>query len=140
MNQADYRWGKLHRITFSHVLGGPFSIPPGAGFTDLAPGLPGISTDGGYETVDFAPHSMLAESPDAFTFVNGPSRRFIGEARPRGIRATHVIAGGESGDPGHPTFGNQLGLWLTNEAHPALATRRDVAANAASTQTFMPTR
>jgi penicillin amidase len=117
-SQDDYRWGKLHRITFSHPLGGPFSIPSGAGFTDLAPGLPGIATDGGYDTVDAAYHDPRAASSDGFTFAQGPSRRFIGEAGPHGIRATEVIPGGESGEPTHPWFGNQLGLWLTNEAHP----------------------
>ncbi|MDX6720146.1 MAG: hypothetical protein QOJ63_2400 [Solirubrobacteraceae bacterium] len=45
-------------------------------------------------------------------------------------------------DRGEPTsrwFGNQLGLWLTNEAHPALATQRAVARDAASTEVFTPT-
>lgn len=139
-SQDDYRWGKLHRITFSHPLGAPFSIPPGAGFTDLLPGLPGIATDGGYETVDLAHHDPLADSSNGFTFGGGPSRRFIGEATPRGIRATQVIAGGESGEPTDPWFGNQLGPWLTNEAHPALATTRAVARNAAATDLFIPTR
>ena len=68
------------------------------------------------------------------------SRRFIGDAPPRGIRATEVIAGGESGEPTDPTFGNQLGLWLTNEAHPTLATSRALPESAASTERFMPVR
>jgi penicillin amidase len=137
-NQDDYRWGKLHRIAFAHPLGGAFSMPPGAGFTDLAPGLPGIATDGGYGTVDAAYHDPRAASADGFMFDHGPSRRFIGEAAPSGIRATQVIAGGESGEPADPWFGNQLGLWLTNEAHPALATKRDVAGGAAATDVLVP--
>ena len=139
-SQNDYRWGGLHRITFAHPLGGPFSIPPGAGFTDLAPGLPGLATDGGYETVDAASHDPRAESLDGFMFNGGPSRRFIGEATPRGIRATQVIPGGESGEPTGPWFGNQLGLWLTNETHPAVATNRASSKdNAAQTEIFTPT-
>jgi penicillin amidase len=138
-NQDDYRWGKLHRITFAHLLGGPFSIPPGAGFSDLGPGLPGIATDGGYDTVDAATHNPRAATLNDFMFGSGPSRRFIGTAPPNGIKATQVIPGGESGEPTDPTFGNQLGLWLTNEAHPALQTRSDVAQNAASVQVFLPT-
>ena len=27
-NQGDYRWGRLHRVTFDHPLGGAFNIPP----------------------------------------------------------------------------------------------------------------
>jgi penicillin amidase len=139
-NQNDYRWGKLHRITLSHPLGAAFSIPSGAGFTDLAPDLPGLSTDGGYDTVDFSQHPPRADSPDGFMYDGGASRRFIGDATPRGIRATEVIAGGESGEPTDPTFGNQLGLWLTNEAHPTLATSRTRPENAASTELFTPGR
>ncbi|HEY0344482.1 MAG TPA: penicillin acylase family protein [Solirubrobacteraceae bacterium] len=138
-SQDDYRWGKLHRITFAHPLGAPFSIPPAAGLTDLAPGLPGIAADGGFDTVDAAYHDPRATSPDGFTFGQGPSRRFIGEATPRGIRATQVIPGGESAEPSSPWFGNQLGLWLTNDAHPALATKRDVARDAAAGEVFLPT-
>src|SRR3954469_24678575 len=139
-DQADYRWGKLHRVTFSHPLGPPFSIPPGAGFTDLAPGLAGLSTDGGFDTVDAAQHDARVDSPDGFVYGNGPSRRFVGEATPHGIRATEVIAGGESGEPTDPTFGNQLGLWLTNEAHPTLATHPALPPSAASTELLMPIR
>ena len=73
-------------------------------------------------------------------FNGGPSRRFIGEATPRGIRATQVIPGGESGEPTGPWFGNQLGLWLTNETHPAVATNRASSKdNAAQTEIFTPT-
>jgi penicillin G amidase len=137
-NQDDYRWGKLHRITFAHLLDGPFSIPPGAGFTDLAPDLPGLATDGGYDTVDAASHDPRAATLNGFMFSSGPSRRFIGDGQRRGIQATLVIPGGESGEPADPTFGNQLGLWLTNDAHPALQKRGAVQQNAASEATFVP--
>jgi penicillin G amidase len=137
-NQDDYRWGRLHRITFAHVLDGPFSIPPAAGFTDLGPGLPGLATDGGYDTVDAATHALRAVTVNGFMFGSGPSRRFIGDAQPNGIQATQVIPGGEGGEPADPSFGNQLGLWLTNDAHPALQTRRAVEQNAASEQLFVP--
>jgi penicillin G amidase len=139
-DQADYRWGRLHRVSFGHPLGSPFSIPPGAGFTDLAPDLAGIATDGGFDTVDAAEHEPRVDSPDGFTYFNGPSRRFLGEATPHGIRATEVIAGGESGEPTEPTFGNQLGFWLTNEAHAALATEAAVPASAAATELLVPIR
>jgi penicillin G amidase len=137
-NQDEYRWGKLHRITFAHLLDGPFSIPPGAGFSDLGPALPGLATDGGYDTVDAATHGPRAATLNGFTFGSGPSRRFIGAARANGIEATQVIPGGESGEPTDPAFGNQLGLWLTDEAHRALQTRSAVAQTAASEQVFIP--
>jgi penicillin amidase len=139
-NQDDYRWGKLHRITFAHLLDGPFSIPPAAGFTDLAPELPGLATDGGYDTVDAATHDLRATTPNGFMFDSGPSRRFIGDAQPNRIEATQVIPGGESGEPADPSFGSQLSLWLTNDAHPALQKRAAVAQNAASSEVFLPPR
>jgi penicillin amidase len=122
VDQNEYRWGKLHRITFAHPLGDllpGFSIPTGAGFTNLDAALPGISTDGGYETVDASSHNPRAASLNAFMFSSGPARRFVGESRHFGIKAVQVIPGGASGVPSSPWFGNTLDLWLTNEYHLA---------------------
>jgi penicillin amidase len=118
-NLADYRWGKLHRHTFEHPLGPAFSIPTGAGFPDLAPGLPGLAIDGGYETVDNGPYFVRAATVDAFGFGHGPGWRLVAEARRSHPYAVDVIPGGESGNPFGPWFGNQLGLWLTNDYHRA---------------------
>jgi hypothetical protein len=94
----------------------------------------------GYETVDAAPHDPRADSPDALTFGGGPSRRFVGEATPRaGSARRRSSPAGRAAEPTGRWFGNQLGLWLTNEAHPALATQRAVARDAASTEVFAPT-
>ena len=115
--QSDYQWGKLHRITFAHPLGGPFSLPTGAGFTDLGPGLPGVATDGGFGVVDASSHNPRAATVNGFRFGSGPARRFVAEARWGFPKAVQVIPGGESGNPAGPWFGNQLGLWLTNDYH-----------------------
>jgi penicillin amidase len=114
---GDYRWGKLHRITFASPLGGPFSIPTGAGFTNLGPGLSGVATDGGFGVVDASSHSPRANSLNGFTFGSGPARRFVAEARRNFPNAVQVIPGGISGNPAGPFFGNQLGIWLTNDYH-----------------------
>lgn len=114
---GDYRWGKLHRITFAHPLGGPFSLPTGGGFTDLGPGLPGVATDGGFGVVDASSHNPRAASVNGFRFGSGPARRFVAEAQRGFPKAVQVIPGGESGNPSGPWFGNQLGLWLTNDYH-----------------------
>jgi acyl-homoserine lactone acylase PvdQ len=37
-----------------------------------------------------------------------------------------VIPGGESGNPAGPWFGNQLGLWLTDDYHEATTRRGDI--------------
>jgi penicillin amidase len=118
-DQSVYRWGRLHRITFSHTLGGPFSIPPGAGFADLAPGLPGVATDGGFEAVDASSHGARASTVNGFRFDSGPARRFVAEVDRSHPTAVQVTPGGASGNPFGPWFGNQLGLWLTDDYHGA---------------------
>ena len=125
-NLADYRWGKLHRIVFRHPLGGPFSIPTGAGFTDLGAGLPGIASDGGFSAVDASSHNPRASTLNGFMFGSGPARRFVAEARRNHPLAVQVIPGGESGNPSGRWFGNQLGLWLTGEYHEATTRRSEI--------------
>jgi penicillin amidase len=134
----DYRWGKLHRIVFRHTLGGPFSIPPGAGFSDLGPGLSGVATDGGFGVVDASSHNPRAATLNGFMFGGGPNRRFVAEARRSHPHAVQVIPGGESGNPSGPWFGNQLGLWLTNDYHPATTVRGEVLSDATLVQEFEP--
>jgi penicillin amidase len=112
-SQNDYRWGKLHRVVFEHPLGGPFDIPPGGGFTDLAPDLPGIARSGGFGTIDAAAHDVRAADANSFLFGSGPARRFVGTLQTTGPVAEEVIPGGDDG-----RVPNQLPLWLTNHYHP----------------------
>jgi len=135
-NLADYRWGKLHRIVFRHPLGGPFSIPTGAGFSDLGAGLPGIATDGGFDAVDASSHNPRASTLNGFMFGSGPARRFVAEARKSSPRAVQVIPGGESGNPSGQWFGNQLGLWLTDDYHSATVDEKEVRKGAATRVTL----
>jgi penicillin amidase len=137
-DQSGYRWGKLHRVVFVHPIGGPFSIPPGAGFAGLAPLLPGIPTDGGFTTVDASGHGPRAASVNAFMFGLGPARRFVAEPRRSHPRAVQVIPGGESGTPGQPFFGNQLELWLANDYHDVTLQRGEVERDAVSVERLMP--
>jgi penicillin G amidase len=137
-NLADYRWGKLHRIVFRHPLGGPFSIPTGAGFTDLGPGLPGVATDGGFSAVDASSHNPRASTLNGFMFGSGPARRFVAEQRRSGPHAVQVIPGGESGNPSSRWFGNQLGRWLTNEYHSATIDEGDIRRDASVRLKFVP--
>lgn len=122
----DYRWGRLHRAAFPHILP-PFTAPP-------------VPTDGSRETVDVASFDVRADEPDEFIFSHGPSRRYIAEVRPDGIRAFNVIPGGESGLPGAAHFGDQLPLWLANDYHPLFFTDHEVRSNAESYQDFYPLR
>jgi penicillin G amidase len=145
-NQDDYRWGKLHRITFDGlVVGGPFSIPstlPGAtpGFEPSFPGLPGLATDGGFGVVDASSHGARADSANAFTFGSGPNRRYVGVpgTAPGSIDGQTALPGGMSGVLGHRFYANLLGRWLTNDTYPLRQNRGEVMQNLDSQQFFRP--
>lgn len=138
-NQNDYRWGKLHRITFAHVLGAPFSIPPAGGaFPPPLPNLPGIPTDGGFQTVDAASHSVTAASVNGFTFGSGPSQRFVSEARHEGMRGVSSLPGGVSGVLGSPFYVNLLPPWLTNHAYDQLFRQDELEHNILNVTKFVP--
>jgi penicillin amidase len=120
-NLDDYRWGKLHRITFDGLLGGPFSIPGATpGFTPSVPGLPGLAVDGGFGVVDASSHDARAANDGAFTFGSGPNRRYVGSPGrwPGSIEARSVLPGGNSGVLGNEYYANLLGRWLTNDTYP----------------------
>ncbi len=132
-NQNDYRWGRLHRVVFEHPLGGPFNIPPGGGFTDLSPDLPGIARSGGFGTIDAAAHDVRAADANSFMFGSGPARRFIGTLQTSGPVAEEVIPGGDDG-----RVPNQLPLWLTNHYHPWIYRPADVIHNTTTGEVIQP--
>jgi penicillin G amidase len=122
-NQDDYRWGRLHRLTFSHALGGVFNVPPAGGFEDLGPGLPGVARDGGFEVVNASGFNARADNDGAFRFSSGASPRYVGVAGAGAdplarVVGWSVIAGGSSGDYRSPLYVKQLGMWLTADYHP----------------------
>ena len=126
----DYRWGKLHRITFNHVaqLGGPFRLPQDGSFP----------VDGAFNVVDASSFNIRADAPADFHFGSGPSRRTISVLDPSGIRTHQVIPGGQSGSPGTDHYGDQLPLWLTNRFHPLFTDPVTVVDNGATWQDFVP--
>ncbi|WP_440223064.1 penicillin acylase family protein [Dokdonella sp. MW10] len=138
-NQADYRWGRLHRIVFDHPLGGPFNLP-GAnpyGFTNLGDGLPGIARPGGFEAVDASSHDVRGTGVNSFMFGSGPARRFIGEMTPV-ISAQQILPGGQSGVLGSPHYASQLGRWLTNQYKPLPVPAAAALAQGVTVVNFQP--
>lgn len=141
---STYRWGRLHRIVFAHVLGGQLSVPSQqAGvnifpFVNLGPGLPGLARAGGFEAVDASSHNTRANTVNGFMFSSGPVRRFIGEMT---LPATLLQAqpGGQSGDirTGLPYI-SQLPLWLVNGYKPLILGPSTSNANAVNQIQFTP--
>lgn len=140
-DQHDYLWGRLHRIVFSHPLGGPFSVPPAFGaFPAPLAGLPGIPVDGGLGAVDASNHEARAQAANDFMFANGPVNRFVAEAGMPGVQAESVWPGGTSGVPLTPFYLNLLPLWLTNDTIPLLYRQGDLQRNLDHLSKFTPAR
>ena len=121
-NLSDYRWGKLHRVVFAHLMGNLYS--PGAPFGQLPlpslVNLPGIATDGGMSTVDAATHNARANTVNGFMFTGGPNRRYVGNMQPGFVQGQSSLPGGVSGDARSPWFTNLLMQWLTNDTFPVV--------------------
>ncbi|MBW2386366.1 MAG: penicillin acylase family protein [Deltaproteobacteria bacterium] len=122
-DQDDYRWGRLHRITFDHAFDPALSIPPQSGFEHLSPELLGLSRDGGYEVVNASGFSARASGVNSFRFGGGPVRRYVGQPSRQShfhqadIQGYNVMPGGPSGVPGDPDYATQLPSWLTADYH-----------------------
>ena len=114
-NPTDYRWGKLHRIVFSHPLGDALSVPNGLFGLRTVPGLEGVARAGGYQVLDASTHSVRAKTLDGFMFGSGPARRFFASMNPSGVQASQIIPGGQSGViTSGQQYVNQLVFWLVN--------------------------
>ena len=137
-DQNDYRWGKLHRIVFSHPLGAPFDIPRDGGLPTPGPGLAGVARSGGLGAVDASSHSARADGLNDFMFGSGPARRFLGALPPTGSQGWEVIPGGQSGLPGNPFQIDQLLLWLTNRHHPMRRLPSEAIADTTRFRIFIP--
>jgi penicillin G amidase len=141
-DQDDYRWGRLHRVVLDHPLGGERSIPPAGGaFAQPLPGLPGIPTDGGFNTVDASGHSGRALDANGFMFGGGPVRRFVGEMRPgQRSRTESALPGGTSGQVGSERYLTLLRQWLTNESYAQVLSRGALQRTIVDEVRYVPAR
>ncbi len=135
----DYRWGKLHRITFRHTLGDALSVPGIAGypFQNLGEGLPGLARQGGFDVVDASGHNARANSVNGFTFGSGPVRRFIGEMTDTPT-LLQIAPGGQDGNPGDMGYISQLPRWLVNAYKPLVIDPEVSEASAVARIEFSP--
>lgn len=135
----NYRWGKLHRIVFTHPLGGPFNIPGANPFpiTSVAPNLPGVARPGNYEVVDDSDVGVRANTLNGFMFTNGPVRRFVASMS-NPINAQQIYPGGQSGSLLSPAYISQLPRWLVNAYKPLVVGRDAAVALETSRVNFTP--
>lgn len=140
-NQADYRWGLVHRLVLDSPIGGPFSVPPAFGrFPAPLPGLPGIPVDGGLSTVDAASHDARADSVNAFMFASGPARRYVGVLERSGPRGRSALPGGTSSTPGDRHYLDLLPAYLTDESYPVRLRASEIRAGAEQVSLVLPAR
>lgn len=143
LDQTDYRWGRLHRIVFDGLLGGPFSIPGATpGFPPSFADLDGLAVDGGFGVVDASSHSARAASAEEFRFGSGPNRRYVGSPGtvPGSIDAETILPGGDSGVLGNKFYANLLGRYLTNDTYPLRQENQDILRHLDSVMIFRPAR
>ncbi|HFC30829.1 MAG TPA: penicillin acylase family protein, partial [Oceanospirillales bacterium] len=117
----EYRWGKLHRITFTHPLGASLSVPNGLFGLSTIEGLQGVPRSGGYQVLDASGHSVRANSLNGFMFDAGSARRMVATMTDAGPVVEQIIPGGQSGViTDGALYVNQLFYWLTNNYLPLI--------------------
>jgi penicillin amidase len=135
----DYRWGKLHRIEFSHPLGASLSVPNGLFGLSTIDGLRGVARSGGYQVLDASSHNIRANTLDGFMFSSGPARRFLATMADTGPIAEQVIPGGQSGDiTTAALYVNQLFPYLVNAYLPLFVDPAVIEQIAVVVETFEP--
>ena len=135
----DYRWGKLHRISFDHVLASSLSVPNGLFGLSTIEGLDGLARSGGYQVLDASSHSIRAKTLNGFMFGAGPARRFVGELTEQAPIMEQVIPGGQSGViTSGSLYVNQLFSWLTNSYLPLFIDIDTIDQIAVERETFEP--
>jgi len=124
-DMSTWLWGKLHQVSLKHSLGlniGPFPAP------------------GGFWTVNNAAAGPWRSGyPGDFSVSLGPIERLVVQLDPAGIRATHVLQGGQNGNPGAQSKYNQINpaihysdmipKWINGETIEMRVSRQAVAAD-----------
>jgi len=135
---TDWLWGVIHQVNYQHFLG-----QAGIGIFDLGP----FAAPGGRYTVNPANFNLSGTS---FTFSSGPSKRFVAELDPAGIRGVNALPGGNNGNPGgtanekfneiNPAvhYGDHIAGWINGDKFDYRLRRDDVAAHAERKVRFTP--
>jgi penicillin amidase len=111
----QWQWGKLHTLTLKHPFGGIKVLEP---IVNIGP----IETGGSGTTVNNGEYHL--SSPYEMTL--GPSmRKIIDFANING--ALSVIPSGQSGQPMHEHYSDQMPLWKNGEYHPLPIDEQEIA-------------
>jgi penicillin amidase len=124
---ATYRWGSQHTVTFIALISafGSLSIPP-VGDEVFPSGFPRHGDSFSVDSSDFG-FVGLSKMPD-FSYVHGPSQRFVIDMDPSGPKAFNALPGGVIWDATSPHFRDEAEFWRRNQAHPVPFLLADVVA------------
>ena len=114
-DMAGWTWGRLHRLTFGHMLGSVQLLAP---FFNRGP----YPLGGDANTLWATGPSNTQPRCETIT---GPAFRFIadlGDLR----NSLGLLAPGQSGHPASPHYDDQIGAWFTRGYHPMLCERKAV--------------
>ncbi len=123
----DWAWGKLHTLTYGHVMG---QVKPLDRLFNRGP-----YPIGGDGTSIWATHAAWQDLRSEV--IVGPPFRFIadlGDLR----NSLGLLVPGQSGQPGSKHYDDQIQAWFTGEYHPMLYDREDVEAGAEAVLRLTP--
>lgn len=115
-DMTQWRWGRLHTVTFTHNVAAAFNIPS----PDIFPN--GFPRGGDTFTVDECNPGFL---DTRFTYSGGPAIRNVYELNDA-ISFNGVIPGGQVENPFLPHYDDEAMLWARNEAPPIAYTVEEV--------------
>lgn len=123
----DWRWGRIHTITFRTLFGNAL-------FKEFNEGP--YANDGGFSTVDVAnPTGRSGNFSDSYNHTNGPSLRIVMEATNEGIKGWFQLPGGQVHNRGSDFYMSLVDEWLANQPTELLFDR--AAVDAAAVETYM---
>jgi penicillin amidase len=123
----DWAWGKLHKLSYSHVMG---QVKPLDKLFNRGP----FALNGDGTTISMG-HTTLHNLDNPV--VIGPVFRFIADMGDPS-RSLGLITPGQSGQPGSRHYDDQLQAWDKWEYHPMLFSREDVEREVEATLTLLP--
>jgi penicillin amidase len=117
----SWKWGAAQRLVLHHP----------AAITDAAREVldpPAVPCAGGNGVVN---NRSGSEGPDGFEVTGGPSYRLVADMARSDARG--VLLAGQSAQPGHPHYQDQLALWPAGKTHPLLLDADAIGAAAVAT-------
>ncbi len=126
-DMSQWRWGRLHQVSFPHPLG---QVKPLERIFSRGP----YPAHGDQNTIlqgAFDPANPFVANVSAVSY-----RQIVDLADLN--RSVAVIPGGQSGQPGNRHYSDLLQRWRRGDYHPLLFDRRAIEAHAEATLVLMP--